>query len=102
MEHQSKREHWSAILEQQRQSNLGIKQFCTEQNISYQTFHYWSKKLSQPEPETRVQPIVVSEPTVSPSCVVLTFSNSIRAELPTTLSPQQIKSWVEACNDAIR
>lgn len=53
MDHQSKREHWSAILEQQRQSNLGIKQFFTEQNISYQTFHYWSKKLSQPEPETR-------------------------------------------------
>lgn len=53
MDHQNKREHWSAILEQQRQSNLGIKQFCTEQNISYQTFHYWSKKLSQPEPETQ-------------------------------------------------
>ncbi|MGR5353085.1 IS66 family insertion sequence element accessory protein TnpA [Vibrio sp. DNB22_19_2] len=61
MDQQSKREHWAAILEQQLQSNLGIKQFCTEQNISYQTFHYWSKKLSQPEPETRVQPIVVSE-----------------------------------------
>ncbi|MDN2483398.1 IS66 family insertion sequence element accessory protein TnpA [Vibrio agarivorans] len=96
MDHQSKRKHWSAILEQQRQSNLGIKQFCTEQNISYQTFYYWSKKLSQPEPETRVQPIVVSEPTASPSCVVLTLSNGIKAELPTTLSPQQIKSWVEA------
>lgn len=37
------------------QCHLGIKQFCTEQNISYQTFHYWSKKLSQPEPETQEQ-----------------------------------------------
>ncbi len=35
MEQQSKREYWAAILEQQRQSNLGIKQFCSEQNISY-------------------------------------------------------------------
>jgi hypothetical protein len=96
MDQKSKREHWAAILEQQGQSNLGIKQFCTEQNISYQTFHYWSKKLSQTEPETRVQPIILSEPTASPSYVIISLSNGIRAELPTTLSPQQIKSWVEA------
>ena len=96
MEQQSKREYWTAILEQQRQSNLGIKQFCLEQNISYQTFHYWSKKLTQSEPETRVQPIVVTEPTVSTSCVVLILNNGIRAELPATLSSQQIKTWFEA------
>ncbi|WP_272513647.1 IS66 family insertion sequence element accessory protein TnpA, partial [Providencia sp. PROV215] len=96
MEQQSKREYWTAILEQQRQSNLGIKQFCSEQNISYQTFHYWSKKLTQSEPETRVQPIVVTEPTVSTSCVVLILNNGIRAELPATLSSQQIKTWFEA------
>ncbi|HDY8011848.1 TPA: helix-turn-helix domain-containing protein [Vibrio vulnificus] len=96
MDQQSKREHWAAILEQQQQSKLSIKQFCSEQNLSYQTFHYWSKKLTQPEPETKVQPIVVSELTASTSCVVLTLSNGIRAELPTTLSPSQIKSWVEA------
>ena len=96
MDQQSKREHWATILEQQRQSELSIKQFCTAQNLNYQTFHYWSKKLTQLEPETKVQPIVVSELTASTSCVVLTLNNGIRAELPTTLSPSQIKSWVEA------
>ncbi len=96
MDQQSKREHWAAILEQYQQSKLSIKQFCTEQNLSYQTFHYWSKKLTHPKPETKVQPIVVSEPITNTSCVVLTLSNGIRAELPTTLSPSQIKSWVEA------
>ena len=54
MDQQSKREHWATILEQQRQSELSIKQFCTEQNLNYQTFHYWSKKLTQLEPETKV------------------------------------------------
>ena len=96
MEQQSKREHWATILDQQRQSKLSIKQFCTEQNLSYQTFYYWSKKLTQPEPETKVQPIIVSEPVASTNCVVLTLSNGIRAELPISLSPSQIKSWVEA------
>ena len=96
MEQQSKREHWATILDQQRQSKLSIKQFCTEQNLSYQTFYYWSKKLTQHEPETKVQPIIVSEPLASTNCVVLTLSNGIRAELPISLSPSQIKSWVEA------
>ncbi|MEZ9057275.1 IS66 family insertion sequence element accessory protein TnpA [Vibrio pelagius] len=54
MDQQSKREHWAAILEQQQQSKLSIKQFCIEQKLSYQTFHYWSKKLTQLEPETKV------------------------------------------------
>ena len=95
MDQQSKREHWAAILEQQLQSKLSINQFCTEQNLSYQTFHYWSKKLTYTEPKTKVLPLVVSEPTTSTSCVMLTLSNGIRLELPATLSPSQIKSWVE-------
>ena len=79
MEQQSKREHWATILDQQRQSKLSIKQFCTEQNLSYQTFYYWSKKLTQPEPETKVQPIIVSEPIASTNCVDTQQWHSSRA-----------------------
>ncbi|PFG46188.1 hypothetical protein ATG66_3310 [Vibrio sp. ES.051] len=97
MEQQSKRDHWANILEEQRQGNLTIKQFCAQQNVSYQTFHYWSKKLNQPEPETQVQPIVITElAESSASCVVLTSNNGVRAELPTNLNSLQIKHWVEA------
>lgn len=96
MRQQTRREHWTNVLEQQQQSGLSIKQFCLGQNISYQTFYYWSKKLTQPEPEPQIQPIVVTDTATSTSCVVLTFNNGIRAELPTTLDPQQIKHWVNA------
>jgi hypothetical protein len=96
MSQQTRREHWTNVLEQQQQSGLNIKQFCLVQNISYQTFYYWSKKLTQPEIETKIQPIVVTDPAANTNCVVLTLSNGIRAELPTTLNPQQIRHWVEA------
>lgn len=97
MNQQNKREHWANILEQQQQSGLSIKQFCINNNISYQTFYYWSKKLNQSEPETQVQPILVTELVEScASCVVLTFNNGVRAELPTSLNSLQIKQWVEA------
>lgn len=97
MNQQNKREHWANILEQQQQSGLSIKQFCINNNISYQTFYYWSKKLNQSEPETQVQPILVTDLVEScASCVVLTFNNGVRAELPTSLNSLQIKHWVEA------
>lgn len=97
MNQQNKREPWANILEKQQQNGLSIKQFCLNNNISYQTFYYWSKKLNQPEPETQVQPIVVTELVEScTSCVVLTFNNGVRAELPTNLNSLQIKHWIEA------
>lgn len=59
--------------------------------------YYWPKKLNQSEPETQVQPILVTELVEScASCVVLTFNNGVRAELPTSLNSLQIKHWVEA------
>ncbi|MPW35306.1 helix-turn-helix domain-containing protein [Vibrio sp. B1Z05] len=97
MNQQDKRAYWTTILEQQQRSGSSIKQYCIDNSISYQTFYYWAKKLNQPEPQTEVQPIVVTEPaTDSSMCVILTFGNGIRAELPATLSPQQISQWVEA------
>ena len=85
------------MLELQQNSNLTIKQFCLDNDISYQTFHYWFKKLSKPEEQTPVQPIVVTESyDEHTSLVVLTLHNGIRAELPTNLSASQIKHWIDA------
>ncbi|MGF1907825.1 IS66 family insertion sequence element accessory protein TnpA [Aliivibrio salmonicida] len=52
MNQQGKRNHWANILEQQKESNLSIKQFCIDNEISYQTLYYWSKKLSESEVTT--------------------------------------------------
>jgi NRPS condensation-like uncharacterized protein len=94
MNQEQKRHHWAQILEQQKQSPFSIKQFCTEQSISYQTFHYWSKKLSATDEKPIVQPLVFDD--AISDMVVLSFANGTRAELPTSMNAAQIKHWVEA------
>ncbi len=97
MNQQNKREHWTRVLEKHKASNLSIKQFCIDNDINYQTFYYWSKKISEPDVKTRVQPIIVTEPCFdNTNKVVLTLNNGIRAELPANLNSAQIKHWIEA------
>lgn len=97
MNQQHKRNHWASRLEKQRASNLSIKQFCIDNKINYQTFYYWSKKLSEPDVKAQVQPIIVTEPIFdNANVIVLTLNNGIRAELPVNLNPAQIKQWIDA------
>lgn len=42
-----KHDHWTQILTEFKQSQLPIKQFCTERSIHYQTLYYWVKKTQQ-------------------------------------------------------
>jgi hypothetical protein len=42
MNQAQKRAHWTSVIEQQKQSQLSIKQFCEDNGINYQTFFYWS------------------------------------------------------------
>ncbi|WP_062715454.1 IS66 family insertion sequence element accessory protein TnpA, partial [Grimontia marina] len=65
--------------------------------LSYQTFHYWSKRLSSPDSTQTLQPIIFNEhEQTKAESVIITFANGICAELPTTLSATQIKHWVDA------
>ncbi|WP_422615212.1 IS66 family insertion sequence element accessory protein TnpA [Grimontia marina] len=85
------------MVEQQKQSQLSIKQFCADCGLSYQTFYYWSKRLSSPDSTQTLQPIIFNEhEQTKVESVIITFANGIRAELPTTLNTTQIKHWVDA------
>jgi len=97
MNAQEKHQYWSSLIEQQKQSDISITQFCAEQNISYQTFYTWAKKLRiQPEPQ-RLQPIIVTDASVENANVVtLVLANGLRAQLPIHLSASQIQHWVAA------
>ncbi|MGL4938787.1 IS66 family insertion sequence element accessory protein TnpA [Shewanella sp.] len=97
MNQAQKRAHWTAVIEQQKQSQLSIKQFCRANGIPYQTFCYWSKRLHSTDTKQTLQPIVFNEqPHSSAEAVVLFFANGIRAELPVALNAAQIKHWVDA------
>ncbi|MGL5654861.1 MAG: IS66 family insertion sequence element accessory protein TnpA, partial [Vibrio sp.] len=97
MNQTQKRTHWASILEQQKQSQLSIKQFCQNNNICYHTFFYWSKRLRSPDPAQTLQPIEFDEFHHSAiGSVVLNFTNGIRAQLPVSMTAQQIKHWLDA------
>ncbi len=97
MNQEQKRAHWVSIVEQQKQSQLSIKQFCTDSGISYQTFYYWSKRLRVSDAMQTLHPIIVDEHEYTQALSVnITFTNGIRAELPSMLSQTQIKHWVAA------
>ena len=97
MKQEQKCAHWASIIEQQKHSQLTIKQFCQDNDIHYQTFFYWSKRLRSSDAVQTLQPIVFEESRdLSHPSVVICFANGIRAELPASLSPAQIKHWLDA------
>ena len=94
MNQSQKHDHWTQILTEFKQSQLPIKQFCSERSINYQTLYYWVKKLNTTEVKQQVQSIVFD--LGSTDVVVLLLPNGIRAEFPSMLSQTQIKHWVAA------
>jgi transposase-like protein len=38
-------EEWRVLLEEYKNSNMKIKEFCRQHKLSRQNFHYWQKRL---------------------------------------------------------
>jgi hypothetical protein len=51
----AKAEYWQEVIDQQQQSGLSIKAFCTGQNISPPSFYQWKSKL-----QTKQQPVATA------------------------------------------
>jgi transposase-like protein len=41
-------QRWRSIVEQQRQSGLGVSEFCRQRSIATSSFFAWRKKLTRP------------------------------------------------------
>ena len=48
MQTESKQQIWSARMQEQTASGLGIKAWCVREGFTEATFHYWRKRLSVP------------------------------------------------------
>jgi hypothetical protein len=42
--HRDKQAYWWNVLRRQRKSGLSVRQFCSENNLSEASFHYWKRK----------------------------------------------------------
>lgn len=49
MQTESKQQVWSARMQKQAASGLGIRAWCMREGLTEATFHYWRKRLSVPE-----------------------------------------------------
>lgn len=63
-------EQWQALLDQQSNSGLTAPKFCKAENIAYQSFMSWRKKLA-----SKVRPATDSEPT-QPTFIELTADSN--------------------------
>jgi len=54
-----KESRYRELLDQQQESGLTIKEFCSNQGVATATFHYWKKKLRKKPGSKNFIPIVV-------------------------------------------
>ncbi|MEQ1964883.1 helix-turn-helix domain-containing protein [Xenorhabdus khoisanae] len=91
-----KQQHWTTVIETQKQSGLTVTAFCQHHTINLATFYYWAKKLRQQHEPQRLHPVVIEEQVNTGQTVILCLPNGLRAELPAGLSLVQIRHWIEA------
>lgn len=48
MQKESKQQVWSARVQEQAESGLGIRAWCVREGLTESTFHYWRKRVSAP------------------------------------------------------
>ena len=63
--HQMKPSKWMAIFQEQKQSNLSIKDWCSQNNISRHAFYYWRKIATESYMDSvmpDIVPIAMSHP----------------------------------------
>lgn len=54
-----KESRYRELLDQQQESGLTIKEFCSNQGIAPATFHYWKRKLVKKPGRKEFIPLVV-------------------------------------------
>jgi transposase-like protein len=80
------RTEWQVWLEEYRQSDLSVKQFCELIEVSVATFYNWQRKLKQSAfAATDAQPTVVSETALAPSF------NFVEALVPRALASDHVE-----------
>jgi len=95
MNQSGKRQYWTSVIKKQTASELSIPAFCKANDLSYPTFHYWLKKLTEQNDESQQAHSIVINDDIGTDTVALHFPNGIKAELPANLTLAQIKTWLQ-------
>ena len=112
------REDWSSIIERYKSSGLSQREFCTQQNVSWNQFHYrWSGYKSASKLKTRFiasasktraqfEQVTIATPPASKQAeganvLAIHFPNQIRCDVAVDLESQAfallLKTLVALC-----
>jgi hypothetical protein len=64
--HQAKLTKWAALIKEQSESNLTVREWCKQNNITIHAYNYW-KHLLKEEAVKSMMPDIVPLPAVPPS-----------------------------------
>lgn len=77
-------EHYLALYQQWKDSDLPVNIFCVQESIKYSTFRYWAKKFESSSPVSAgFTEIKMDHPAAYPSCAPIGL---VRFASGTTLS----------------
>ena len=79
--HQVKMTKWAALIKEQSESNLTVKEWCDQNNYSIHTYNYWKHQLKE-EAFSSIVPDIV--PLAQPSFTSL-LPNDLTLQSPVSL-----------------
>ncbi len=98
MQRESNQHLWSARLQEQASSGLGIQAWCVREGLTASAFHYWRKRIAMPsQPTTKL----IALPSVScgaePALEVMTPSGYV-----IRITSQEHLGWAKGLFEVLR
>jgi hypothetical protein len=103
---EKKLNEWRSLLEERKQRNLTIKDFCKERNITPSQFYYYQQMVNKPKQTKQVEngnthlnnikPIqLVNSASQETSSIRFILPNGMQCILPCAMKPAEVKVILE-------
>ena len=88
MKHRQSMDYWKQVILAQQKSGLKAREYCRQQDINYNAFYYWLRKIREEIVEG--MPQLKAEPTDETQFAVLSAS-TVTASVPVSTAPASLK-----------
>ena len=88
IKHRQSMDYWKQVILAQQKSGLKAREYCRQQDINYNAFYYWLRKIREEIVEG--MPQLKAEPTDETQFAVLSAS-TVTASVPVSTAPASLK-----------
>src|SRR6185503_15755897 len=93
---------WKLLLEERKQRNIKVDEFCKEKNITIPQFYYYHKQVNKAQKpkdqdtiNSLIKPIQIVNHTAKEAVIRFISPNSVQCVLPRDMSLAEIKGILE-------